>query len=265
MVTLVSANLRAAMEERQLSPSRLAKKLGEDENRQTIHHLLQGEVPTRCRAERRKGLAAVLEVPEEWLGGESFPLPLQAWMSVGALMSRSPRVGLATALLVQQCAAALTRDTEQFRAEPDTRNGRYSASGEVIEFVVETICSFTNPLEWRHALLRDAPPRMTGVSHKPSYHLYATMESLTPRHVEAALGLIKAFTFILQPWFAGDLALKYDRYKALFSALRPDTVSFGPMSDPPDRIIGHDGRTFPIDSPETPYAAIHWTTPENTR
>jgi transcriptional regulator with XRE-family HTH domain len=264
MVTLVPANLRAAREERGWSISELAEKLGKEENRQTIHHLLQGDVPVRCRAERRKNLAAVLEVPEEWLAGQPFPLPIQAWIPVGALLSRSPRVALATALLVRQCAAALKRDTERYRAEPDIRDGRHSASGEVIEFVVETICSFTNPLEWRHALLRDAPPRL-GVSHKPSYHLYATGESLTPRHVEASLGLIKAFAFMLQPWFAGDLAMKYDRYKALFSAMRPDTVSMMPRSDPPDRIIGLDGRTFPIDSTDTPYAALHWPPPEGTR
>lgn len=264
MVALVPANVAAAMEERGWSPSDLAAKLGKEENRQTIHHLVRGKEPIRCRASRRKGLAAVLEVPEEWLAGKAFPLPLQAWASVGALMSRSPRVGLATALLVQQCAAAVKRDTKPFRPEPGPLDGRYPASAELMEFMIETIGSFTNPLEWRHAMLRDTPPP-SGLSRKPSYHLYASVEPLTLRHMEAALGLIKAFTFILQPWFDGDLAMKYDRYKALFNAMRPDTIAIRPMSDPPDRIIGPDGRTFPIDSPETPFVALHWSRTEESR
>src|SRR5437016_10700702 len=75
-VPIHSDRLRAAMGLAGWTVTRLAKRLGKGENPQTLHHLQRGAGPKRCRASRRAALAQALDVPEDWLGGGDYALPL---------------------------------------------------------------------------------------------------------------------------------------------------------------------------------------------
>src|SRR5712664_1382602 len=77
-VPIHSERLRAAMELGAWTVTPMARRLGKDENPQTIHHLAQGRGLKHCRATRRAALATLLDVTEEWLAGEDYAVPLPA-------------------------------------------------------------------------------------------------------------------------------------------------------------------------------------------
>ena len=62
----------------------------------------------------------------------------------------------------------------------------------------------------------------------------------------------------MQPWLSGELELQYTQLERLLIAMVPDARITRLTSDRPNHIVTTDGRLLPIDSPETPYAVLHW-------
>src|SRR2546428_14086031 len=90
LVPIRSDRLRAAMELGEWTVTRLAKRLGRNENPQTVHYLAQGDGVKRCRASRRSALARLLDVTEDWLAGGEDGGPLPALLPLLKELEGSP-------------------------------------------------------------------------------------------------------------------------------------------------------------------------------
>lgn len=265
MVVLLPGNLRAAMGEGAWTAATLARKLGAKENRQTVHHLMQGEQPTKCRKRRRSALAKALDVPEEWLAGETLPMPFTAWVYTLAAYPQSARVSLALARLLKRCATAGERDVARYRAEPDT-GSPLTASQAVLEYLTATIGSMASPLVWRRALFAEHEQlpggRKSAKSVRPPSVLKPTTARMSPVDEGATLALIRGIAHVLEPWFTDALAMRYGQLEGFALAMNPDSRVTRPGSDRPDRIVTTEGRVLSVDSPQVPYCVLHW--PDHT-
>lgn len=264
MVPILPPRLRAAMQEGKWTPSSLARRLGTGENRQTVHHLMQGDDATKCRGSRRKKIARLLDIPERWLAGESeFEFPLTGFVHLEHSERRSPRLKLATARLMERCIRACKRDLERYRAEPD-QGDPWSATQEVLFFIAWAVGEFSTAARWQHTLLRDRRTTRPATPEEIEWDKTGkapgldAIRRLSVEEEDASLALVRAFDFILQPWFADSHGLRYDRFEALAAAVSPTARVFPPSSDRPTAIIAKGGRRLSPSDPETPYALIRW-------
>ena len=268
LVPIHSDRLRAAMGLGGWTVTRLAKRLGKGENPQTLHHLQQGAGPKRCRASRRAGLAQALDVPEEWLGGSAYALPLPGSLPLIGELEGSPRLILAAGRLLWRCHAAVERDLDQERARPDPPVG-FNPRYEVLWFMASAIGHMVSPERWRHQLVRlaDGPPgRSTSAVLVPDIERWMRPlepvmwtrpvegRVLDPRHEAAALGLVQAWTVILGSWLDGGAVFDYGAFFDLAGALNPIVRQMYPQS-------WHNresARVLPPASPTSPYALVDW-------
>jgi hypothetical protein len=254
------------MEEGGWSLSGLAKRVGRDENRQTLHHLTKGEALVKCRQSRRKKIARLVEVPEGWLAGETeLELPRTGVAHLERFWRRSPRLALATWRLMDRCYGACKRDLTRYRAEPD-QGEPWSATQEVLFFVAWAIGEFSMAARWQHTLLKDrrstrpaSPEEIEwDRDEKPGLD---SIRRISVEEEAGSIAIVRAFDFILQPWFEDTHGLRYDRFADLAAAVSPVARAFPPTSDKPMAIIAKDGRKLRPIEPETPYALLRW--PEN--
>src|SRR5690242_7869009 len=95
MVPLDPARLRTAVDLSGETVAHLALRMGRDESRQTLHHLLKGHKATRCRRWRRRRLAKLLEVSETYLAGDPMELELTGYAHFQVMARWSERMALA--------------------------------------------------------------------------------------------------------------------------------------------------------------------------
>lgn len=273
LVAIKSDHLRAAMELDEWTVTSLASRLGKGENPQTLHHLAQGSGLKRCRASRRKALANVLDVTEDWLAGEPYWLPLPGVMPMLKEVEGSPRVVLAVGRLFGRCADAVQRDLEKEPKRPDLPNG-WNATNDVHWFMFSTLGSVLSPVRWQftltHRPAKGPPPTIQELEAnlRAMPDLVKWFEPLPPSmwaprpaatalapDVEAAvLALIRAWTHILQPWLDGEATFDYERFWKLAAVLNPSVGHMLPQS--------WHGRpspeTLPAAGPTSPYALVDW-------
>jgi hypothetical protein len=249
--------------------TRLAGRLGKRENPQTLHHLAQGSGLKRCRASRRKALADVLDVTEDWLAGDPYGLPLPGVMPMLTEVEGSPRVVLAVGRLFRRCADAVQRDLEKEPKRPDLPIG-WNATNDVHWFMFGTLGHLLSPVRWQVALTHShsgAAPQNTqdvGVlldlvkwfePLPPSMWARRSAAAALAPEVEAAvLALIQAWTHILQPWLDGEATFDYERFWRLAAVLNPSLDHTLPQS--------WHGRpspeALPPAGPTSPYALVDW-------
>jgi len=246
----------------------LARRLGE--NRQIIHHLAKGEVPKRCRLSRRKKLAKALRVPERWLAGSRVALPATSALHAETAWHMSPRVALVTAQLMRRCGVAVKRDLARFRAKRAAGAFTTPPDDEVLSYIAWAVGRLTWPDEWRVALTR---PRETErpvpfelrerlkAGTWPGDDPFADIEPMTDDEERAAVGLLNAFTFVLEPWLDGTVTLRYDKLGAIMRAYARGAAIL-PDSERPDAIVDVvDERRYSPDDPATPFSMIEWPKP----
>ncbi len=268
MVALLPGRLRAAGAEGSWTIGGLAKKLGAGENRQTIHHLMQGDDPTKCRSSRRQKLARVLQVPEKWLAGEHVEFPITGVVHLEISQQRSPRLALATARLMRRCVNAVQRDLTRYRAEPD-KGDPWSATDEVQFFIGWAVGQLSTSQEWQHTLLRPRKAARSGKAEgvvpvpmgKPP--TLETVRRISADDEAASLALVQAFDLMLAPWFTDVAGLRYDKLRGLLESVARGARSLPPSSDRPNTIYSEDGRRLSPSDPETPYALIRWPREKN--
>ena len=264
MVALVPDRLRAAMDEGGWTLASISARMGKEENRQTLHHLMWSEPPVRCRRSRRQRLARVLEVPVRWLGGGNLQLPFTGIARLNDAWPQSPRFALAAARLMGRCVKACKRDLARYEAKPEG-GSPWTATEEVLLFVASAVGRFGTPTEWQRGVLQESGARpltayereWIATGRPPSLD---ALERWPEAEEQAALGLVRAFEFVLTPWFNGRAALRYGRFRDLLWAISPRT-GLTPDSVRPDAIVTKDGRRLPPDDPSTPYALIEWPSP----
>jgi len=217
--------LLALLEERRLTIAALARLTGDSE--QTLAHVLTPGA--RCQKSRRARIAKALQVPQELLTGESFPVPVGFMLPDGFEFRYSPRTQLAASRFITRVRTALRRD---LRTHP--RQGR-SAVELPDYFVEDTVMSAFSEFmmigEWRKRFIEWSPDehqrrgytepatirpwegeiRVTGVDKKG----FVDWETANPRrerdpgHETAILSVIRAMEHVFEPWFRGTARLNY--------------------------------------------------------
>ena len=266
LVPLVPERLRAAMDVGGWTPASLRTRMGSDENRQTLHHLLKAEDPLKCRRERRRQLARILEVPDGWLGGGEIRLPATGLGRLLDVHRRSPRFALSAARLMLRCDKACARDLARYRAEPEEKTP-WPASDDVLYFLAGAVGRFGTPGEWQRTLLiqSNTPRQLTQLERRRlvSGQLLDMPVPYSEEEEQAALGLLRALRFILTPWFQDRAALDYEKFRLLITAIAGSPGPFPPESERPDVIVSNDGRQLQLDDPSTPFALVVWPSPTN--
>ncbi len=115
MVPVYSPHLRAAIADKRLRVTEVARRL--KEHQQTVAYLAGGEGIKRCRRSRRARLAKLLGVSEQWLA-EPTVMIMPLYPPAGSenvffgtgFPPESPRAQLATTRLLTKCAQACERD-----------------------------------------------------------------------------------------------------------------------------------------------------------
>ena len=159
-------------------------------SKQAFSYLLTAR-PRRCRASRRRALAAVLGVPEPVLAGEA-PQFVPFFAMLGQEYAHTKPLALTADALMRACVAAAIRD-------------RYS--DDAIADVLKAIDQLLRIAAWREALLvGDAAAEPQG------FELFSPdpVRRTVPEHVAAVQGLITAVHHILGPWLRGERRLNLD-------------------------------------------------------
>ncbi len=279
-VPIRGERLRAAMELADLTPTSLARalsrRLGARQNPQTLDHLSRGEGFKRCRASRRHAVASLLDVPEEWLAGEAYALPFPAALQLAAELEGSARLTLATGRFLHRAYHAVVRDLKR---ESGNRPLRAAGAGDegsdVLAFMLAALASQVSPVRAQQALLSPAnnstaitKEAVTNAERRLLESLVRwgrtirleewTQPGLGPPialdHEEAALGLVRAWTHVLLPWFDGQAVLNYRRFLDLAAVHSPAVLQQYPQS-------WHERPSveqLPIAPPTSPYAVIDW-------
>lgn len=259
--------------------TRLAKRLGRNENPQTVHYLAQGDGVKRCRASRRAALAKLLDVPEDWLAGGDFGVPLPAVLPLLKELEGSPRVMLAVGRLFERCYVAVERDLAKEPRRPDSATG-WNATHDVHWFMIVTLAQFLTPSPWQLALgstPRTKPGTVTAPRTGPmpemnkwlgplppsAWAMPPGKTALDPEGEATVLALLHAWSHILRPWLDGASGLNYERFRALAAVLNPAVGVMLPQS-------WHNrpsAEELPPAEPTSPYAVVDWplTRPQTQR
>jgi len=270
LVPIKSDRLRAAMELGEWTVTRLAKRLGRNENPQTVHYLARGDGVKRCRASRRSALARLLDVTEDWLAGGEYGVPLPAILPLLKELEGSPRVMLAFGRLFERCYRAVERDLAREPKRPDSAIG-WNATYDVHWFMIGTLAQILTPSRWQLALGSMAPsesaplvlPRNGPIPEMDkwlsplapaAWAPRAGNTRLDPESEATALALLHAWIHILQPWLDAPSGLNYARFHALAAILNPAVGVMLPQS-------WHDrppAKQLAPAKPTSPYALVDW-------
>lgn len=277
LVPIRSDRLRAAMELGDWTVTRLAKRLGKNENPQTVHYLAQGNGVKRCRASRRAALAKLLDVTEDWLAGGDYGVPLPAVLPLLKELEGSPRVMLAVGRLFERSYVAVERDLAKEPKRPDSSIG-WNATHDVHWFMIGTLAQFLTPSNWQQTL-GCAPPTEGTVATTPRTGPIPEMNkwlgpvspstwtnspgktALRPEAEAVVLALLHAWTQILRPWLDGQSSLNYQRLWELATILNPAVRVMLPQS-------WHSrpsAEELPPAGPTSPYVLVDWPLPEPAR
>jgi hypothetical protein len=265
MVPLLPERLRAAMDEGGWTLASLSARMGKDEHRQTLHHLMWSEMPVRCRHSRRQRLARILEVPARWLEGGDLDLPFTGIARLNDAWPQSPRFALAAARLMGRCVKACKRDLKQYEPKPGG-GSPWTAADEVLFFVASAVAQFGTPAQWQRTLLQRSGARPF-TAHEREWITTGkplgieALERWPEAEEQAALGLVRALAFVLTPWIDGRATLDYGKLRDLLLAISPRSGVVAPDSTPPDAIVTKDGRRLRPDDPSTPFSLIEWPSP----
>ena len=256
MVPIHAGRLRAAMEVQGWEVTELARRLsrlaprGMPENPQTLHHLSRGDTIKRCRRSRRRRLAKVLEVPVSFLeGGEFVDMPFAGLVQFSRERIASPRLALAVWRLLRSCAKATWRDLG--RPLVPEASATMSAAEEAYGHAQACFVLVAALQRWRRRLLPRAAPTPL-IAEEPSRTGRWYPPRLEPMEEEAALGLVRAVEFVLQPWISGAASLDYAALGAVSAALDPMLPMLAPQLPKSHAPVG-------VDTDRGPYQLITWT------
>jgi hypothetical protein len=203
----------------------LARRTGDLE--QTLAHVVNTP-GARCKKSRRAKIAKVLQVPQELLAGESFPIPLGFMLPDGFEFRYSARTQLAASRFIARVRAALLRD---MRTQSIDRKSHDPETLRLESAVLDAFSELMMVGEWRKRFIEWAP----GEQERRGYTEPATLkpwEEGTVRatgregksilwdasplrrerdrdHEAAILGVIRAMEHVFEPWFAGMARLNY--------------------------------------------------------
>jgi hypothetical protein len=280
MVPIRPDRVRAAMEADGWTPGSLANELNKPrskrppENRQTIHHLMQGKA-SRCRSSRRKALAATLQVPEPWLAGQDWALPtneffdrprhfqevhipINAFEMIRHVSAVSPRIALLVSRLADRCTRAVARDLARFQ-QVQLKPGffGFSPEYEALSAAVLCILHLAFPERWRRHLMGPSY-RPTGIAF-PAGHV----PKVDAGEERAAQALAAALDYMLEPWLEGRERLSYGRLADLVGVSGVDPRHFLSMSVRPEAIKELDGTSHDPSDPLVPFAVMGWQKPRS--
>ena len=225
------ARLRAAMEEHGWTATSFARRLSEDlpegqyERPQTIHNLIEDDRTKQCERDRLDRIARALSVSTDWLAGAEAVFPLPGYLPVSAESNASPRVSVALSRLLQRCHEACERDfttetskTTRKRSHAASERA-YRAKQNVQWFVLSAIGHLLSPRIWRYRLTGSQSTEPDGSAEEvdgPTSRL-----RLSPEQERAALGLVRAFEYALEPWLSGRTDLDLRSFHQFATAINP--------------------------------------------
>jgi hypothetical protein len=238
------------------------------ENRQTIHHLtVKG---TGCRSSRRNAIAATLGIPEPWLAGEDWPLPvgtfyeaphrlsdlsipINAYQMIHLLGTRSSRMALRLSRFADRCTRAVGRDLARFRPiEPVPGFLGFSPEYAAGSAAVMTLLGLALPEQWRMDL-------MGRPLQSPSLQPPGTQDlPIDPGEELAAQALTTALEYMVEPWLEGRVQLAYGRLADLLTALGRNPRHWLAAAPRPDVVRELDGTPHDPGDPLIPFALIGW-------
>jgi hypothetical protein len=226
--------LRVAMEENHLTPSALARAIGD--RQQTISALLNSTRPDRrCRADRAQAIARVLQIPFEWLTEGVVVPPVHPFVFDGYEFRYSVRTQFAASRLFTRCAEACLRDLSR-TPHPSVELSVEMVVGQLVGLMAELI----QIGRWRHWLLdwnpdvqerrgysepaSDNPFGFSIVGYRdagpdeppflPGYRAAVIESQAKPQkdddHETAIVSLCRAIEHVFTPWFEDQARLNYE-------------------------------------------------------
>lgn len=261
LVTINQEVLRALMDERGLTTAALSRRSGESE--QTLAHILNNP-GARCMKSRRGRIAKALQVPQELLAGESFPVPVGFMLPDGFEFRYSPRTQLAASRFIARVGKAVRRD---LRINQVSQRSDAPPTGWVEGAVISALSEFMMIGEWRKRFIEWEPhvQQQRGYTEPATVRpwegdpqidvvledalLWSTRPPRRERdsdHEAAILGVVRAMEHMLEPWFQGTARLNYRSVRDFVhlpnhpfvevqeshSAFSPDAI-LPPAQDPP--------------------------------
>lgn len=192
MVPVIGERVRAAAEQRGISTSELARRIGDPQA--TVDLIARG-ITKKCRRSRLKKIARVLNVHIKWLSGDTDTLPWASRPAPGV----PTLLQLAESEIATRCAHAWRRDIMRVKREIDAEE--FTA---MILRWVPFWRSLVDPQAWQHHLLT----------------WYAQPSAMRQTELtQAAEALATAFRLILEPWFKGKAIPEADGFVRLLGEI----------------------------------------------
>jgi hypothetical protein len=243
------------------------------ENRQTVDYLM-GRERTRCRRNRRKALASVLQVSEAWLGGrEDWPLPRKTFFDTERRLSdlpiplnafelllhvgeQSPKMALLVSRLAERCSMAVTRDLNKFEPiSQDSAHLAFPPEYHALSVVVGCVLQLILPARWRYRLI-PLPATMT----EEAFRAWSEAKP-DPAEERAAEALTIAVEHIFGPWLDGSEPINYGHLADIAAGFGADPRVFLSTATRPHMIKGRDGTLYDPGDPLIPHAVVGWQKP----
>jgi hypothetical protein len=253
LVAIHPEALAAAIHESEMPIGRIARLVGRGEKRQTLFAMTRGTTPKRCRASRRARLAAVLDVPEWYLGGEEaldlernrpgvvaakspwdqFWKELFGTLGLFAVMMTAPRAFLALLRLDEAVRKALARDEARSAVNPAPANESRSASERYESLSSAAFLAFV-PAFWRLLLLRDLNGETSSQAATPGavWRAWVAAPRVSPEAENAARAYIHWLRWVLDPWLKGEALLSDDGVRDMLAPLTRRTEEEATPSSP---------------------------------
>ncbi len=225
LVAINQEVLRALLHDRGWTIAFLARRTGQLE--QTLAHIMNSP-GARCRQSRRAKIAKVLQVPQELLAGEGFPMPLGLMLPDGFEFRYSPRTQLAACRFITRVRTAFLRDLRTHPSDSVSAAAPFQVTEGV---VLSAFSEFMMIGEWRKRFLEWEPNEWqrrgytepatvrpwegdiqisgTDQQGRLTWKASAPRREKDPDHEAAILSVIRAMEHVLEPWFGGTARLNY--------------------------------------------------------
>ncbi len=245
-------------------------------SRQWVASRLKAAGVRRCRQSTRRALSRLLDVPDEWLAGETVVLPITAAVhlnlpiqtdptspamaSLNASPAMSLRLQLATVRLLNRCVIACSRDLDRLTFVDETTANADQIRYEVLTRLVSALLILGSARRWQSALLQSGQARRVSSEELAGFrdgrHGSHAYPPISRDEQAVSLRFVHALESLLSPWLEGQHSLNYGRLRAVHIAFAGAAML--PQSVVPKQVQRANGILVHLADRFSPLALIGW-------